>query len=190
MQNYVILNNNSTEYLIQKMDVKKSLFDNLQTFFGFDNFKGFSKISPQDGPEYPQSHKRAGGFSPESYYEELMDAIGIFDEDRFVGWKKRIELCIGDVAETVPKFVKENPGLRISLLHFDIDLYEPTRVGLEHLFPLVVPGGIVIFDEYGILEWSGESKAVEEYFKDKPAVLKKFEWNNVPGAYLVKSLDG
>ena len=40
MQNYVILGNNSTEYLIQKMDVKKSLFDNLQTFFGFDNFKG------------------------------------------------------------------------------------------------------------------------------------------------------
>ncbi len=40
MQNYVILNNNSTEYLTQKMDVKKSLFDNLQTFFGFDNFKG------------------------------------------------------------------------------------------------------------------------------------------------------
>jgi ATP-dependent DNA helicase RecQ len=40
MQNYVILNNNSTEYLEQKMDVKKSLFDNLQTFFGFDNFKG------------------------------------------------------------------------------------------------------------------------------------------------------
>lgn len=40
IQNYVILNNNSTEYLIQKMDVKKSLFDNLQTFFGFDNFKG------------------------------------------------------------------------------------------------------------------------------------------------------
>lgn len=39
-QNYVILNNNNTEYLIQKMDVKKSLFDNLQTFFGFDNFKG------------------------------------------------------------------------------------------------------------------------------------------------------
>lgn len=40
MQNYVILNNNSTQYLTQKMDVKKSLFDNLQTFFGFDNFKG------------------------------------------------------------------------------------------------------------------------------------------------------
>jgi ATP-dependent DNA helicase RecQ len=31
---------NSTEYFIHKMDVKKSLFDNLQAFFGFDNFKG------------------------------------------------------------------------------------------------------------------------------------------------------
>ncbi len=40
MQNYVILNNNSTQYSAQEMDVKKSLFDNLQTFFGFDNFKG------------------------------------------------------------------------------------------------------------------------------------------------------
>ena len=40
MQIYVILNNNSTQYLAQEMDVKKSLFDNLQTFFGFDNFKG------------------------------------------------------------------------------------------------------------------------------------------------------
>ena len=34
------MNNNSTQYLAQEMDVKKSLFDNLQTFFGFDNFKG------------------------------------------------------------------------------------------------------------------------------------------------------
>jgi len=40
MQNYVILNNKNTQYLTQKMDLKKSLFDNLQTFFGFDNFKG------------------------------------------------------------------------------------------------------------------------------------------------------
>ncbi|HWW42124.1 MAG TPA: DNA helicase RecQ [Pedobacter sp.] len=31
---------NSTESFIEKMDVKKSLFDNLQNFFGFDNFKG------------------------------------------------------------------------------------------------------------------------------------------------------
>ncbi len=34
------MKNNSTQNLVQEMDVKKSLFDNLQIFFGFDNFKG------------------------------------------------------------------------------------------------------------------------------------------------------
>ena len=32
--------------------------------------------------------------------------------------------------------VEENPGLRISLLHFDMDLYEPTKVALELLYDL------------------------------------------------------
>lgn len=164
----------------------RNIGDRTKKIWGFDNFKGFSKLTPEDGPNYDQSHKTEGGFSPEDYYQELLDVIDIFDADRFVGWKKRIELVVGDVTETIPKFVAENPGLRISLLHFDIDLYEPTKVGLECLYPLVVPGGIVVFDEYGILEWSGESKAVEEYFADKEIELKKFDWNNVPGAYLIK----
>lgn len=34
------MKNNSTQYSAKEMDVKKSLFDNLQAFFGFDNFKG------------------------------------------------------------------------------------------------------------------------------------------------------
>lgn len=62
-----------------------------------------------------------------------------------------------------PKFVEENFGLRISLLYFDIDLYRPTLVGLQNLFPRVVWGGVVIFDEYRVPEWSGKSNAIEVY---------------------------
>jgi hypothetical protein len=164
----------------------RNIGDRTKKVWGFDNFQGFSNLKPEDGPNYDQSHKVEGGFSPAKFYDELLEVIDIFDADRFVGWKKRIELIVGNVTETIPEFVSKNPGLRISLLHFDIDLYEPTLVGLEHLYPLVVPGGVVIFDEYGILEWSGESKAVEEYFKGQKIELKKFEWNNVPGAYLIK----
>lgn len=93
---------------------------------------------------------------------------------------------MGDVNQTIPKFIEEHPGLRISLLHFDIDLYKPTLTGLQYLFPRVVSGGVVLFDEYGILEWGGESAAAEEYFSGQGYVLKKFEWNNVPGGYLIK----
>ena len=50
----------------------------------------------------------------------------------------------------MPRFVEENPGLRISLMHVDCDLYQPTRVAIETLWPRVVRGGVVIFDDYGI----------------------------------------
>jgi len=81
---------------------------------------------------------------------------------------------------------KTCPGIRISLLHFDVDLYRPTLTALKKLWPLVVPGGIVVFDEYGIPPWEGESKAVDEFFKNQKIELKRFEWSSNPGAYLIK----
>ena len=164
----------------------RAIGDRTKKVWGFDNFKGFEGLSPEDGPAYAHLQKVEGGFSPAGYLDELKEAIRIFDEDRFAGWKPRIELVEGNVEETIPRFVEQHPGLRISILHFDIDLFRPTMVGLECFFPRVVRGGIVIFDEYAILEWGGESSAVEQYLGKEGYTLKKFEWNNSPGAYLIK----
>lgn len=160
--------------------------DRTKTIYGFDNFKGFTEVGQEDGPDYEQHQKTIGGFNPEVFYEELKEVIEIFDEDRFAGWKPRIKLEIGNIEETVPEFAIKNPGLRISLLHFDVDMYKPTKVALETLFPLVVKGGVVVFDEYGILEWSGESKAVDEYFDGTEYIIKKFPWQGAPGGYIIK----
>jgi peroxiredoxin len=51
--------------------------------------------------------------------------------------------------------------------------------------PLVVPNGIIVFDEYAVHQW-GESKAVDEFFKDKNVVLKSLPWTFSPTAYLKK----
>ena len=53
--------------------------------------------------------------------------------------------------------------------------------------PLVVTGGIVLFDEYALPEWPGESKAVDEYFKGCPPRMEKVGWASWPGAWFVKS---
>ncbi len=42
------------------------------------------------------------------------------------------ELVAGDVLNTVPKYVKDHPGLKVSLLNVDIDFVEPTYCVLEH----------------------------------------------------------
>lgn len=164
----------------------RNIGDRNKKVWGFDNFAGFAALEPQDGPEYSHVEKHTGGLNAQDTLARLQDAIAIFDQDRFIPWKPRIELVLGDVCETVPRFVEQNPGLRISLLHFDVDLYAPTKVGLECLFPRVVKGGVVIFDEYALLEWGGESQAVEEYLAGQGYALRKFEWCNQPGAYLIK----
>ncbi len=78
--------------------------------------------------------------------------------------------------------------MRICLLHFDLDIYAPTKFGLEQLFPLVVKGGVVAFDEYGVIPWQGESAAVDEYFSEigiQPEIIK-FPFSGQPHGYFVK----
>ena len=161
--------------------------DRTKIVYGFDNWKGFTELSDEDGSRVEELQKEEGGFSPARYFEELRDAIALFDSDRFVPWKSRIKLVEGDIETTIPSFVEENPGVRFSLIHFDCDLYKPKKIALEHLFPRVSRGGVILFDEYSIKDWPGETEAVDEYFSDHPGIeLKKFSWTNAPAAYLVK----
>jgi hypothetical protein len=164
----------------------RNMGDRQKQVFGFDNWSGFKELHPKDGKEDRRVDKIGGGFDGSAYEAALEDAIRIFDSDRFIPHKPRVKLVKGDIEQTLPRFVRDNPGLRLSLVHFDCDVYAPTRVALEQLWPLVVPGGIAVFDEYGIRPWEGESRAVDEYFQGKPIELRKLDWSPNPGAYAIK----
>ena len=164
----------------------RNMGDRHKKVVGFDNFQGFGEFDEKDGAKISDQAKQSGGFNSSIFEESLRDAINIFDADRFIPYKKRIHLVKGNIEETIPKYVSENPGMRISLLHFDADLYRPTLIGLEHLWPLVVPGGVVLFDEYGIPPWEGESKAVDEFFAGQQIEIKRLDWCPNPGGYIIK----
>jgi hypothetical protein len=100
---------------------------------------------------------------------------------------KRVELVKGDASVTIPEYVERNPGLRVALLHLDLDLYDPTMAALEHLYPRVVPGGIVLLDEYGMDGFPGESAAFDAYFGSNRPKLTKFPYSPTPGGYFVKA---
>ncbi len=161
--------------------------DRTKVVWGFDNWKGFTELLPEDGQDVDSVQKSVGGFSPEKYFDELNEAISIFDADRFIPWKARVKLITGQIEDTVPEFIESNQGIRFSLVHFDCDLYKPTHAALEAIWPRVSRGGVVIFDEYSIIDWPGETKAVDEYFQDKKHItIKTFPWTNAPAGYVVK----
>jgi len=64
----------------------------------------------------------------------------------------------GDVLTTIPASAPP----QIALLRLDTDWYASTRHELEHLYPRVPSGGVLIIDDYGY--WSGARKATDEYF--------------------------
>ena len=64
----------------------------------------------------------------------------------------------GKVEDTLPA---QLPPGRIALLRLDTDWYESTLHELETLYPLLIPGGVLIIDDYG--DWSGARKAVDEF---------------------------
>jgi Macrocin-O-methyltransferase (TylF) len=117
-----------------------------------------------------------------------LDAIAIYDRDRFIGYKPRVEIIDGNVEESVAQYLKnpEGSGMRISLLHFDCDLYRPTRAALSLLWPLVVKGGGVIFDKYAIRPLEGESNALDVFCAEKDVKFRKFDWSSNSGAYVIK----
>lgn len=164
-----------------------SIGDRTKVVWGFDNWTGFTQLSPQDAGPAAAAGKVVGGFDSSSFREEVLSAVAIFDSDRFIPDKPRIKLVDGDIEATVARFAQDNPGVRFSLVHLDCDLYKPTRAVLQALWDRVTRGGLVIFDEYGIADWPGETAAVDEFLAGKPEVrLRTFDWTNVPGAYLVK----
>lgn len=157
--------------------------------YGFDTFKGFTSLSEEDGPlNLEQDVKPGGYYGGDSIEEDLCLAQEAMNYDRHLKHKNRIEFIKGDVLKTIPEFIlSKGNGTRVALLNLDLDLYEPTKIALEYFVPLMVKGGIIILDEYGVDTFGGESKAVDEYFQKnfgEKAVIKKFTWHSNPSGYI------
>jgi hypothetical protein len=164
--------------------------DRKRLVLGFDSFEGLTDLDEKlDGKTSPENSKTFGGYSAGAVKDEIEQLTYLCNQDNFIKGNERCKLIVGNVRDTVPKYLEENPGLRISLLHLDMDLYAPTKVALQHLYPLVVKGGLVVLDEYGLMPWEGESRAVEDYFKEigEPTpVMKKFPFATQPHGYFIK----
>jgi hypothetical protein len=98
------------------------------------------------------------------------------------GLNKNVDIIKGDILITLDQYLDKNPHLKISLLHIDVDLYEPTKVILEKLYDKVTTGGIIIFDDYGA--FAGTNKAVDDFFENK-AEIKKLSYSHAI-SYVIK----
>ena len=120
-----------------------------RAIYGFDSFEGLPELAPQDdkhGQEYVGCCKAT--------QEDVLET--------FTTWGVSLDnttLVPGWFEDSVPATYEDMPP--IAVLRLDGDWYESTRVCLEYLYPKLVPGGVVILDDY--LTWKGCTVATDEY---------------------------
>ena len=120
--------------------------------------KGFHRYRKKDRSSQSQ-HVSEGDLAADAQVE-LEKLAAIYDSTRFLGHIPKLSLIKGDATKTIPEFVDEHPHLLVSLLFMDFDLYEPTKVALEHFLPRMPRGAVVAFDELDNPLWPGETQAM------------------------------
>lgn len=134
--------------------------NHVRRIVGFDTFTGFPAISEKDKGQNPD-YAVTGGLATRAY-EDLQEAIRLYDLNRPVGHIPRLELVVGDAIQTIPQYLQDNQHLVVALLYLDFDLFEPTRVALETFLPRMPKGALIAFDELDQAAWPGETLAVLE----------------------------
>jgi hypothetical protein len=125
-----------------------------RTVWLLDTFEGF--------PDGQEDDYVAGGTSVrsvrfENFRHHVMDNFAHCDAQ-----SDNLRFVEGPVEQTLPDLDIH----AVALLRLDTDFYASTRAELEHLYGRLVPGGVLIVDDYGIFQ--GARRATDEFLARLP----------------------
>jgi O-methyltransferase len=131
----------------------------------FDSFEGLPEPTVLDGAEACAfaGGRAMGVLRPIDQCVGTLDTVQELFFDVLHVERDRVEIRKGWFQETLPEACRDIGP--IAVLRLDGDWYDSTRVCLEYLHDLVVPGGFVIIDDYGY--WEGCRRAVDEFLAER-----------------------
>lgn len=148
--------------------------DGSRKYWLYDTFTGMP--SPTEEDHIAHTGQALSERNPEGWWQAAeKQVLQIFVENKVP--QSMVHLVPGKVEDTLKKEVPK----KIALLRLDTDWYSSTKVELDILYKKLVPGGILVIDDYG--HFTGAKQAVDEFFRDKPEFLARIDYT---GRILVK----
>jgi len=123
-----------------------------QQFFLFDTFAGIPHTNLTE-------NEREHGFGG-----RLADTSAEYVAQKLQAWRDHIRLVKGDVFETL----KETETGPIAFSHIDLNASAPTAAALEYVYPRLVSGGMIVFDDYGFAGYEDQRREIDRFFAEKP----------------------
>lgn len=128
---------------------------------GFDTFEG---LLGTQGEDQGIRSIQDGQYSVSQGYMQALDKLlDSAEKQAPLPHIKKYQLYQGDASQTVPEFLTKNQGEMISMLYLDMDIYKPTYDVLEACLERLLPGSVVVFDEYSAELFPGEAKVYREF---------------------------
>jgi O-methyltransferase len=146
--------------------------------FLFDSFEGLPPADEIDGKAALDWQRDKN--SP-SYFDNCRAEGSYAEKAMRMSAAKEFKLVQGWFNQTLPGLVLPEP---IAVLRLDADWYESTMDCLNTLYPQVLPGGIIIIDDY--YTWDGCSRAVHDYLSQHKTADRIYQFRGVP--YLIKPI--
>lgn len=144
--------------------------ESLTLVFGFDWFHGAQGTGAESGlvekGAYAESFERV---------KELVRVQGLDDVVRVNNL---------DLANDLPAYFAEHPHLQFKLVFLDCGYYDVVRSCIEHFWPRLTPGGVLLLDNFNHETAPGEARAVRELLPDRP--IRTFNFAFQPTAYIIK----
>lgn len=125
-----------------------------RTFWLLDTFAGLDARYVSDGERTAgalerSSEELASGF----YVAGAKDAIA-----NFAQWKNA-RVVVGPVPDTLPGVT----AVRVAYLHLDMNCAPPEVAALEYFWTRLVPGAVVLLDDYAYLGFESQKQAMDEF---------------------------
>jgi hypothetical protein len=151
--------------------------NHVRKVIGFDTFEGFPSVSAED-TRTGTFHDLAKGGLAGSPFDNVLEAVGVYDLNRPINHIPKVELVKGDIGQTASSYIEANPHLVVSLLYLDLDLYEPTKAALEAFVPRMPKGAVIVFDELNARIFPGETKAVVDTLGLNKLRIERFTFDS------------
>ncbi|HVV75231.1 MAG TPA: TylF/MycF/NovP-related O-methyltransferase [Mycobacteriales bacterium] len=147
----------------------------------YDTFEGMTEPTDADTSPYEQPALATWGQTPEGVtpWSHAFDSeiYGLDFVKKVIGStgypEERVHFVVGPVESTIPGTIAD----QAALVRLDTDWYESTKHELEHFYPRMPTGAVLIIDDFG--HWEGARKAVEEYFSTaaQPILLGRTDYS-------------
>ncbi len=122
-------------------------------FHIFDSFEGLSELLPVDVPHDRRQNN-------ETLRKEYACPLEIVSQNlcefNFIQYHKG----------WIPTKFPDVQNKKFSFVHVDVDLYQPIYDSIKFFYPRLVKHGVMVFDDYGCMQFPGAKKAVDQHLAE------------------------